>query len=114
MSSVESTFPQWSTNLFERLQALFPSPNDFEPLPDDALPAPSVSMERRPPDQCEAGRSDAIIQTSVESEGLSWAPDCRWAKLVKNERVTRADWWQDVREVELEIEEKEDSRCQAL
>ena len=114
MSSVESTFPQWSINLFERLQALFPNPSDFEPLPDDALPAPSVSMEQPPADQCEAARSDAIIQTSVESEGLSWAPDCRWAKLVKNERVTRADWWQDVREVEIEIEEKEDSRCQAL
>jgi hypothetical protein len=28
-----------------------------------------------------------------------------WARLRKNKRVTPEDWWQDVREIELEIED---------
>ena len=32
----------------------------------------------------------------------NWA----WATLKKNQRVTRADWWQDVREIELEMDDK--------
>jgi hypothetical protein len=36
---------------------------------------------------------------------MKWASDCKWAKLVKNERVTRGDWWQDVREIEIEVED---------
>jgi hypothetical protein len=35
---------------------------------------------------------------------LLWTDDARWARLVKNDRVTAPEWYQDVREIELEIE----------
>jgi sulfite reductase alpha subunit-like flavoprotein len=31
--------------------------------------------------------------------------DWAWATLVKNDKVTAQDWWQDVREIELELED---------
>lgn len=104
-SSVESTFPQWSKQLFERLQTLYPPSPDFVPLPDDSLPPPSAHLEMSvsttPPDQ-------AVESTTRQgSEAVKWSSDCRWAKLIKNERVTTAGWWQDVREVEIEVEDDE-------
>lgn len=34
-------------------------------------------------------------------------PNWGWAKLVKIERVTAEDWWQDVRQIELEVHDAE-------
>lgn len=35
-----------------------------------------------------------------------WKPDdWVWATLLKNERVTKEGWWQDVREIELDFED---------
>ncbi|GAA5965690.1 hypothetical protein JCM3765_003217 [Sporobolomyces pararoseus] len=98
---VESTFPQWSTKLFERLQASFPPPLDFETMSDSALPPPSVTV--RPSSEATNSSLYSPNGEAVIPEGLQWAPDCTWAKLVKNERVTREGWWQDVREIEIEI-----------
>jgi len=103
-SSVESTFPQWSKQLFERLQTLYPSSN-FVPLPDDSLPPPSVNLET----SVSTTSPDQAVETSTRrgSEAVKWSSDCRWAKLMKNERVTKETWWQDVREVEIEVEDDE-------
>ncbi|GAA5998468.1 hypothetical protein JCM5350_000657 [Sporobolomyces pararoseus] len=97
---VESTFPQWSTRLFERLQASFPPPSDFEAMSDAALPPPSVTVRSL----SESSTSSPSYPNGEALEGLKWAPDCVWGKLVKNERVTRGDWWQDVREIEIEVD----------
>lgn len=36
--------------------------------------------------------------------------DWSWARLVRNTRITAKDWWQDVREIELEFEDSEAGR----
>lgn len=36
-----------------------------------------------------------------------WTKDVRWAKIIKNERITTSDWFQDVRSFELETEDGE-------
>lgn len=103
--SVESTFPAWSKKLFERLQAAFPPPPGFKPLSSDSLPPPSVTLE---PVASTSTLSEATVDSSrsrmIGNAGWKWAPDCVWARLVKNERTTAKDWWQDVREIEIEVE----------
>ncbi|GAA5911939.1 NAPDH-dependent diflavin reductase [Sporobolomyces salmoneus] len=108
---VESTFPQWSNKLFERLQTIFPPPLGFKPLDDASLPPPSVVFE----DATSASlslKSSALDSGSTSKEysgecrALEWAEDCKWARLSRNERVTRKDWWQDVREIEIEVEDQ--------
>ncbi|GAA5889058.1 hypothetical protein JCM16303_002173 [Sporobolomyces ruberrimus] len=102
---VESTFPAWSKKLFERLQAAFPPPPGFKPLSSDSLPPPSVTLE---PVASTSTLSEATVDSSrsrmIGNAGWKWAPDCVWARLVKNERTTAKDWWQDVREIEIEVE----------
>lgn len=44
------------------------------------------------------------MRARADDAPLLWTEDARWARLVKNERVTAEDWYQDVREIELEIE----------
>jgi sulfite reductase alpha subunit-like flavoprotein len=36
--------------------------------------------------------------------------DWMWATLAKNTRITAKDWWQDVREIELDLEDSEAGR----
>ncbi|WVQ68745.1 NADPH-dependent diflavin oxidoreductase 1 [Kwoniella botswanensis] len=42
-----------------------------------------------------------------ESNGVIKPDDWVWATLRKNKRVTKEDWWQDVREIELEFEDED-------
>jgi sulfite reductase alpha subunit-like flavoprotein len=39
--------------------------------------------------------------------GLLKPHDWSWATLIRNTRITAKDWWQDVREIELEFEDTE-------
>jgi sulfite reductase alpha subunit-like flavoprotein len=39
--------------------------------------------------------------------GLLKPHDWSWATLIRNTRITAKDWWQDVREIELEFEDAE-------
>lgn len=71
-------------------------------MSDAALPPPSVTV--RPPSESSTSSLSGPNGEKLVSLGLKWAPDCVWGKLVKNERVTRGDWWQDVREIEIEVD----------
>jgi len=105
VASVESTFPQWSKQLFEQLQNLYPPSPDFLPLPDDSLPPSTVLLESvstTPADQATGTSTHERMEIEVK-----WASDCKWARLIKNERVTKKGWWQDVREIEIEVEDDE-------
>lgn len=44
-------------------------------------------------------------EDTANGVGGWWKPDdWTWATVKRNHRVTRADWWQEVREVELDLE----------
>ncbi|GAA5943020.1 NAPDH-dependent diflavin reductase [Sporobolomyces koalae] len=95
---VESTFPQWSDELFAQLERLYPCPQGFVPLSAQALPPPTIATS--PPI---AGLD--VASSDLSEQSLGWTDDCVWATLTKNDRVTRSDWWQDVRELELQVQE---------
>lgn len=83
------------------IDPLFPPEPGFTSHPLDTVPPARIRLEKV------ASTSAANGQT--EQAPLLWTEDASWAKLVKNERVTAEDWYQDVREVELELEGVQDS-----
>ncbi|OCF33987.1 NADPH-ferrihemoprotein reductase [Kwoniella heveanensis BCC8398] len=53
-------------------------------------------------------RQEDRVRRHDKTNGLPSKPDdWVWATLRKNERVTNKDWWQDVREIELEFDDPE-------
>ncbi|GAA5961572.1 hypothetical protein JCM8115_006723 [Rhodotorula mucilaginosa] len=102
---VESTFPGWLDELMQSIDPLFPPSADFVPLAATARPPARVRLEKV------ASTSQQRDNPNHHSNGgggvngaLLWTDDARWARLVKNDRVTAPEWYQDVREIELEIE----------
>ncbi|KAK4055080.1 NAPDH-dependent diflavin reductase [Microbotryomycetes sp. JL201] len=90
---VESTFPQWMDQLFAKIDNLHPLPQGVQPTPEHETPPARVRM-RRIADQRAAKRTRPM-----------WAGDARWARIGENARVTAQDWFQDVRSLELRIED---------
>lgn len=94
---MESTFPGWLDELMSAIDPLFPPSADFVPLAATARPPARVRLEKVASTSQQRDSSDV-------NGGLLWTDDARWARLVKNVRVTAPEWYQDVREIELEIE----------
>lgn len=90
---IESTFPTWLDSFFQAIDPLAPLPEGTTKLTIDSLPPPRIKMVRQ--------TSEAKIVTA------DWTKDVRWAKIIRNERVTTEDWFQDVRSFELETEDSE-------
>lgn len=99
--SVESTFPGWLDQLMASIDPLFPPEAGFTSHALDTVPPPRIRLEK-------VGSTSAA-NGHTEQAPLLWTEDASWAKLVRNERVTAEDWYQDVREVELELEGVQDS-----
>ena len=51
-----------------------------------------------PDDSGHATHGDVV---SVQHKPKDWL----WATLTQNQRVTKEDWWQDVRSIELDVED---------
>ncbi|KWU44309.1 riboflavin synthase domain-like protein [Rhodotorula sp. JG-1b] len=104
---VESTFPGWLDELMSAIDPLFPPSADFVPLAATARPPARVRLEKVASTSQQRDSSSAVngASTPLPTNGaLLWTDDARWARLVKNDRVTAPEWYQDVREIELEIE----------
>ncbi|GAA6005265.1 NAPDH-dependent diflavin reductase [Rhodotorula paludigena] len=100
---VESTFPGWLDTFFAAVDPLHPPAPGFVPLPPTALPPARIRLEKV------ASPSSSSARARADDAPLLWTDDARWARLVKNERVTAEDWYQDVREIELELEDVEEN-----
>lgn len=86
------------------IDPLFAPAPGFAPLPATARPPARVRLEKiASTSQNKLGGWANGLDNSPNA-ALLWSDDARWARLVKNERVTREDWYQDVREIELELE----------
>ena len=130
--SLEETFLPWLQQTVDlMLPLLTPPPEGFEPPPPTAVPPPIYSLDfesKDLPDMAALsitsngnGPSDletAPIRAVDDSRGQIsdvWKPDdWGWATLSKNKRVTKEDWWQDVREVELDILDQRLYGCLSL
>ncbi|GAA5923352.1 hypothetical protein JCM3775_007512 [Rhodotorula graminis] len=106
---VESTFPDWLDRFFTAIDPLFAPPPGFTKLPLTATPPPRARL-----DKVASPSSSTATPPTADSAPLLWTDDARWARLVRNDRVTREDWYQDVREVELEVEGVEPSERNRL
>lgn len=106
------------------LPLLPPVPGYLEPLPSTDLPPPLYTMDFQhlngtfdklrlhsngadtstPPQSAPSRKADQINGNGVAALKPD---DWIWAKLVKNQRVTADGWWQDVREIQLDIEDED-------
>lgn len=102
---VESTFPGWLDELMQAIDPLFPPSADFVPLAATARPPARVRLEKvASTSQQRDGSVNGTSAPLPKNGALLWTDDARWARLVQNDRVTAPEWYQDVREIELEIE----------
>lgn len=91
---IEETFVPWLDRTVDSMLAFLPIASSSKTLSATDLPPPLYSLEPVP-------------STIDDANGLPDRLDrgWHWATLQKNARVTSDDWWQDVREVELELED---------
>lgn len=124
--SLEETFRPWLQQTLDAMLPLLPTIAGFvEPIPSTSLPPPLYAMDYQQPlngtfDKLKLYSNGVDTPTPPQSaparkgdqdNGHGSQPlkpdDWIWANLVKNRRVTAEDWWQDVREIELELEDEE-------
>lgn len=124
---MEETFKPWLQQTLGLMLPLLPVAADYtEAPPVTDLPPPLYAMQTKeslngsfdqlrlhnngidnlsaPPQAAPARKMDQV--NGHGSEPLK-PDDWIWACLVKNERVTTVDWWQDVRNIELDIEDRD-------
>lgn len=124
---IEETLVPWLQQTLDHMLPLLPPvPGFSDPLPSTDLPPPLYTMDYQPlngtfdklklhnngantssPPQSAPSRK--VDQADGQSGEALKPNDWIWATLVKNERVTTEGWWQDVRQIELDIEDKEKS-----
>jgi hypothetical protein len=101
---IEGFVPSPNTSLPPPIYRLEP----VEPVTNGALEKLSVSKSGNK--STTNGQIPAPLRAIDELNGHNdpggWKPDdWIWAKLVENKRMTQDGWWQDVREIELEIDD---------
>lgn len=116
MSSYEETFLPWLKNTVEVMLPHLPAEPSFIARPATAIPDPIYSLDYTPEvsdlslsDNSTRDRHVEPAPTRIEDAGNGVAgtaekpDDWLWATLRRNKRVTKDDWWQEVREIELEL-----------
>ena len=107
--------------------SLLPRPSDgFIPQAPEAIPFPIYAVDFEDPVELNLELLELDRETKLSNghtppqtapirssdsaksvRGDSYKPnDWAWAILRKNQRVTKTNWWQDVREIELELEDE--------
>lgn len=93
---LDGTFQPFLASLFDKLNERFPLPMGLQVLADDVALPPT--LELRLVDQ-----KDAPLAPTATSSSTT-----RWLRLVKNERLTSPDHFQDVRLFEFEVPSDEE------
>lgn len=115
---IEETFGPWLKETLDSMLPLLPPPSpNFTPVPTTSLPAPIFDLDFSAPNLSKLSLADlpngqdytkAPSRVVDESHGAASSDlkpdDWSWARLTRNNRVTKDGWWQDVREIEFEIE----------
>jgi hypothetical protein len=121
--SIEDTFVPWLQQTLDLMLPLLPTvDSDFKPQSELDVPRALYTMDpialngtfeklrlhsngtnvETPPQSAPPRNLDEVNGSELE---LLKPHDWTWATLAKNTRITAKDWWQDVREIELDIED---------
>lgn len=90
-----------------------PPPITLKPAPITALPPPLYHLDMVPPSTTlsvtdsngHATAETKQVGDSLEDDDDVLEPGWLWTKLKRNKRVTAEGWFQDVREIQLEMEQ---------
>ncbi|KAL5520238.1 hypothetical protein ACEPAG_9451 [Sanghuangporus baumii] len=89
----EGALDVWMPQVFSALEALLPPPLDGTIEDPDVLPPPRISMTT-------SGKTLGSVD-----DLLAVFKDHHAATVRRNDRITSADWFQDVRHIELDLED---------
>ena len=97
-----------------------PVSDTFEPQPPTSMPLPIFTLDYVAPSLdtlslsgartgpvAEPAPSRVVDETNGVASSSTKPDDWMWATLTRNKRVTKEGWYQDVREIELDIEDDE-------
>jgi hypothetical protein len=118
---IEEAFLPWLRQTVDlMIPHLPPVSDDFVPQPSTSLPLPIFTLEYTAPSfnnlslsgetncsDAETASSRVVDQMHGVGSSSSKPDDWMWATLTRNKRVTKEGWYQDVREIELQIEDDE-------
>jgi hypothetical protein len=120
---IEETFVPWLNRTVDAMLPYLPSPSPcFQPFGPTSIPPPLYELCEVPGangntvhaleegDAVDTVLPDRTARLSLADDRLRDRQEVMeegttWARLRKNKRVTPEDWWQDVREIEFEIED---------
>ena len=94
---IDGAFIPWLTQLRSRLLVQYPLPAGVEPIPDDVLLPPKWVLQSVGDSTANAGNGRLKPSDDAVPNGIQ-------ANIVKNDRVTSASHWQDVRHLTLHLE----------
>ncbi|KAL7425065.1 NAPDH-dependent diflavin reductase [Cryptotrichosporon argae] len=96
----EETFVPWLKQILDTVLPYLPIALASTSLKATELPPPIFRLKSLDASAITAAISEDV---PVSESTWAWCPEgWTWATLVRNERVTPKEWWQDVREVHLE------------
>ncbi|WRT65231.1 NADPH-dependent diflavin oxidoreductase 1 [Kwoniella shivajii] len=129
-NGIEDAFLPWLKQTLDLFLPYLPISSEFQPVSSIDLPPPIYSLTpiaessrngfQRDSDipidldrlSISPTSDELVAPTRVEDElrkkgeGITKPDDWVWTTLKKIERVTKDDWWQDVREIEFEFEDE--------
>lgn len=110
---IEETFLPWIERTITALKSYqIPPSNTFQPYSSTSIPPP---LYRIMPIASSSSHTNGSSDTNgltpraerkLDEEEDALEPGWTWARLDRNDRVTAEDWFQDVREIELSLEEQ--------
>lgn len=101
-------FREWIVKVKQTLSEVFPLPNGLEPLPDDFFIEPKWKLTTAASEKQLNGDSkptNGSAHYKVPSSALLPLKDSYTAKIEKNDRITAEDHFQDVRLLDLRVQE---------
>ncbi|KAH9999199.1 riboflavin synthase domain-like protein [Russula compacta] len=90
----DGAFEPWVSSLTNALLRLFPLPPHVSPLPTEELPTPRVILRSATPEELQE-----------EPDPLLGDDRYHTFELIRNERITADDWYQDVRHFEFRCQD---------
>ncbi len=97
MRRIDGALQPWMENVIAALLQLNPLPVGTSIIPNELIPPPRISLQKATPDDTTA--------SGVRIDPLSQDDSYFLATLTKNERITAADWYQDVRHLEFDFDD---------
>ncbi|WWC87379.1 NADPH-dependent diflavin oxidoreductase 1 [Kwoniella dendrophila CBS 6074] len=125
-NGIEDAFIPWLQQTLDTFLPYLPVPPDYRPISITDLPPPIYSLTPAASSSRSTELDIPLNKLSIspnttnghvaptrvedtlrqEEHGIIKPDDWVWVTLKKNDRVTKEDWWQDVREIEFDLEDK--------